>query len=271
MSVERHYAAAGSVVDAVRAALVAAGKDMARLRNDDLAAVSEFHIRGRKATLELAAWMELRPGCHVLDIGSGLGGPARTLAEVYGSRVTGVDLTLAYCEAATAMAQWVGLADKVRFVQGDATRLGFAPGSFDAAMTIHVAMNIAAKDAVYASARRALKPGGIFAVYDVLQGEGGPVLFPVPWAREPSISHLASPVQMRELLAAAGFKIEQEIDSTDESAAWFSNKAAGMAKPGATPLGFGILLGDEYPRMARNQVQNLAEKRIRTVSYVCRA
>ncbi len=271
MSVERHYAAAGSVVTVIREALVAAGKDLSRLTNEDLAAVSEFHIRGRRATLELAARMELKPGCQVLDIGSGLGGPARTLAEVYGCKVTGVDLTPSYCEAASAMSEWVRLADKVRFVQGDATQLGFAPGSFDAAMTIHVAMNVAAKDALYASARRALKPGSIFAIYDVLQGEGGPVLFPVPWAREPSISHLASPAQMRELLGAAGFKIEHEIDSTEESAGWFRSKATGMAKPGATPLGFGLFLGDEYPQMARNQVKNLAERRIRTVTYICRA
>jgi SAM-dependent methyltransferase len=238
--VESHYAGSGDLAALVRERLAAAGKDVARLSNEDLAAVSEFHIRGRKATLELAARMELSPASHVLDIGSGLGGP---VAQVYGCRVTGVDLTRAYCEAATAIA----------------------------ATTIHVAMNIAAKDALYAAAQRLLKPGRIFAVYDVLQGEGGPVLFPVPWAREPSISHLATPAQMRELLAGAGLRIEDEIDSTEESAGWFRAKATGMAQPGPAPLGFGLFLGEDYPRMARNQVQNLAERRIRTVAYICRA
>ena len=268
--VEKHYGGSGNLAAQVREALIAAGKDLERLTNEDLAAIGEFHIRGRAATLELASRMELAPGCHVLDIGSGLGGPARTLAEKYGCRVTGVDLTRSFCEAATAMSAWVGLAGKVRFVHGDAASVGFEPASFDAAMTIHVAMNVAAKDALYAGARRALKPGRIFAVYDVLQGEGGPVLFPVPWAREPAISHLATPAQMRELLAGAGFRILEEIDSTEQSAAWFRDKAAGITKAGPAPVGFQLFLGADYARMARNQVQNLAEKRIRTVAYICR-
>ena len=137
--------------------------------------------------------MNLNAGSEVLDIGSGLGGPARTLAETYGCRVTGVDLTLPFCEAAAAMSNWVGLGNQVLFKQGDATNLPFESETFDAEMTIHVAMNIATKDKMYMEARRVLKPGGIFAVYDVLQGEGGEVLYPVPWARDPSISHLATP------------------------------------------------------------------------------
>src|SRR5215469_10896868 len=152
-----------------------------------------------------------------LDIGSGLGGPARMLAETYGCRVTGIDLTEAFCDAATAMSDWVGLSNYVSFRQGDATKLPFADKQFDAAMTIHVAMNIAAKDKMYAEARRVLRPGGIFAVYDALQGEGGEVLYPVPWAREPSISHLATSDQMSSLLIGAGFKVLDVQDSTDES------------------------------------------------------
>ena len=269
--VETHYGGSGDLAAKIREGLAAAGKDLARLTNEDLAPIGEFHIRGRQATLELAARMELTPASHVLDIGSGLGGPARTLAETCGCRVTGVDLTRSFCEAATAMSAWVGLADKVRFLHGDATSLALEPASFDAAMTIHVAMNVADKPAFYAGAKRALKPGRIFAVYDVLQGEGGPVLFPVPWAREPSISHLATPAQMRELLAGAGFRILEEIDSTEQSAAWFRDRAAAMAKAGRPPLGFGLFLGADYAQMARNQVQNLAEKRIRTVAYICRS
>ena len=147
--------------------------------------------------------MKLNARSHVLDIGSGLGGPARTLAETYGCLVTGVDLTQAFCDAATAMSNWVGLGSRVSFKQGDATNLPFENQTFDAAMTIHVAMNIAAKDKMYLEARRVLKPGGVFAVYDVLQGEGGEVLYPVPWARDPSISHLATPDQMKTLLTGA--------------------------------------------------------------------
>jgi ubiquinone/menaquinone biosynthesis C-methylase UbiE len=170
-----------------------------------------------------------------------------------------------------ARVRWVGLADKVTFRQGDATNLPFPDRSFDAAMTIHVAMNIANKDVLYRHAKRVLKPGGVFAVYDVLQGEGGPVLFPVPWARDPSISHLATMADMRRLLTRVGFDIAEEIDSSEESLSWFNEMIARLAAAAPAPINFQIFLGADFPQMARNQVQNLAEKRIRTVTYICEA
>lgn len=270
-SVESHYGGKIELAALIRERLAAAGKDLARLTSAELAVVDEFHVRGRQATLELARRMELGRDAHVLDLGSGLGGPARTLAETYGCQVTGIDLTQSFCDAANAMSGWLGLSDKVRFVHGDATRPPFPPAGFDAAMTIHVAMNVAAKDALYAAAKRALKPGRIFAVYDILQGEGGPVLYPVPWAREPSISHLATPPQMRGLLTGAGFEILEEIDSTAQSLSWFKEKAAALAGSAPPPLGFQLFLGADYPQMTRNQVRNLGEKRIRTVAYICRS
>ncbi len=124
---------------------------------------------------------------------------------------------------------------------------------------------------MYAEARRVLKPGARFAVYDVLQGEGGEVLFPVPWAREPSISHLATPDEMRALLADAGFEIKEVHDSTEESQRWFEARALHMARSGPPPVSFDAVLGDDYPEMVRNQVRNLTERRIRTVTYICEA
>lgn len=268
-AVASHYAGEGNFAEAIAQKLAQAGKDVARLGTADLATVDEFHIRGRKATLELAQMLGLDAGSHLLDIGSGLGGPARTIAEAHGCRVTGIDLTQAFCDAATVLSGWVGLGERVAFRQGDATALPFEDGSFDAAMTIHVAMNIAAKDRMYAEARRVLTPGGRFGVYDVLQGEGGTVHFPVPWAREPSISHLATPDEMVELLTAAGFGIEATVDSTEESEAWFEAMAARMSRS-APAVTFQTFLGGDFPAMARNQVANLRERRIRTVTYICR-
>jgi hypothetical protein len=104
-----------------------------------------------------------------------------------------------------------------------------------------------------------------------LKGEGDEVLFPAPWAREPSISFLATPQEMRELLKDAGFEILEEIDSTDQSIAWFKEMTARMATAGVQPLSIGILLGPDFPQMAQNQLRNLAERRIRTVSFICKA
>ena len=265
-----HYTL-GDLTDKIAAALRLAGKDLAHLETADLAAIDEFHIRGRSATLELAESMELTAGCHVLDIGSGLGGPARTLAEVHGCRVTGIDLSAEFCGTARQLSRWGGLSDKIGFVEGDATSLPFEAASFDAAMTIHVAMNIAAKGAMYSGARRVLKPGRIFAAYDILQGEGGEIAYPVPWARDPSISHLATPSEMRKLLESAGFRIEAEHDSTEASEAWFRQAAARMSATSTPPVGLRQFLGSDAAQMTLNQVRNLAERRIRTVTYICRS
>lgn len=267
--VANHYAGGVDIVSAIAESLRKAGKDIGRLTTADLAAVDEFHIRGRKATLELARTLDLNADSHVLDIGSGLGGPARTLVETCGCRVTGVDLTQAFCDAAAALSDWVGLADRVSFRQGDATSLPFADATFDAAMTIHVAMNIARKDKVYSEAKRVLRAGGRFAVYDVLQGEGGDVLYPVPWASEPSISHLATPSEMQALLSGAGFRIRDVHDSSEEGQRWFEEVAARVASGAAPAATFQVFLGSDFPAMARNQVVNLRERRIRTVTYVC--
>jgi ubiquinone/menaquinone biosynthesis C-methylase UbiE len=269
--VASHYSENLELADVITQYLRSAGKDLKKLTTADLATVDEFHIRGRKATLELASQMNLNADSYVLDIGSGLGGPARTLAETYGCRVTGIDLTQAFCDAATAMSDWVGLGKRVSFKQGDATNLPFANRQFDAAMTIHVAMNIAAKDKMYVEAHRVVKPGGVFAVYDVLQGEGGEVLYPVPWARNPSISHLATPDEMKSLLVGVGFKLLNVQDSTEESQSFFERMTAQMAKTDSPPVAWRLFLGDGFPAMARNQVRNVTERRIRTVSYICAA
>ena len=266
-----HYGSGGDLAEKIAEGLRNAGKDLNELKAIDLSAVDEFHFRGRKATLQLAEEMKLSEDASVLDIGSGLGGPARTLAEEYGCNVIGLDLTQAFCEVAGILSGWVNLAEWTEFQQGDATNLPFSDNQFDAAMTIHVAMNIAAKDKMYEQARRILKPRGIFAVYDILQGEGGEALFPAPWARESSISHLVTPDETKKLLSDAGFRILDIHDSTDESLGWLETRTAAKTqeKPGLVTTG--ILFGDDFPEMIRNQIRGLKERRIRTVSYICEA
>lgn len=169
------------------------------------------------------------------------------------------------------MSKWVKLDNRVIFQQGDATSLPFEDSQFDAAMTIHVVMNIPAKDKMYADAKRVIKSGGVFAVYDVLKGEGGDVLYPVPWAREPSISHLVTLDKMEALLTQAEFEILQINDSTEESHGWFKEMLARMAESGPPPVTFQTFMGDDFPEMVRNQDHNLSERRVRTVSFICKA
>lgn len=269
IAVEPHYCESLALADTIGDNLKALGKDLKCLNTRDLSALDEFHIRGRKATLEVADAMSLTALSRVLDIGSGLGGLARTLAETYDCHVTGIDLTTAFCDAANTLSNWVGLQEKTNFILGNATDLPFSDNQFDAAMTLHVGMNIENKDEMYAQAHRVLRPGGKFVMYDVLQDEGGKLHFPVPWAREPMISHLATIEEMRSLLTGAGFQIIEVVNNSDECRSWYKARSNQITKSGSVGVSQQIFLGDDFPKMARNMIRNLSENRVQVTKIVC--
>jgi ubiquinone/menaquinone biosynthesis C-methylase UbiE len=253
------------IVDALRAA----GKDPDQLSIDDLAPVDEFHIRGREATVDLGRALGLRADQHVLDVGSGIGGASRYFAATYGACITGIDLTPEYCRLATRFARSTGLADRLDYRQGSALAMPFEAATFDAAYTQHVAMNIADKPALYAEIARVLKQGGTFGIYDVLQGLGGEVVYPTPWANDASTSFLATPNEMRRLLEAAGFRIESWRDKTAAGRAFFATVLSRVAESGPPQLGLHLLLPDFRPR-AENMLRSLADDRLAVLEIVCR-
>jgi ubiquinone/menaquinone biosynthesis C-methylase UbiE len=259
--IEGHYTRS-DLGAAILDALQQAGKDIERLEPEDLAAIDEFHVRGREATLELARTVGLDASKQVLDVGSGIGGPSRCIARAFGCRVTGIDLTEAYCRVATMLAERTGLSRLCDYRQGDALNLPFADAVFDVVWTQHVAMNIPDKAALYREMHRVLKPGGALAIYDILSGPVGPILFPVPWARLPETSFVATPDELRQLLLASGFTIISWDDTTDVARTWFARVAKSIQKTGLRPFGLQLLLGPEFPAMAQNQRRNLEEGRI---------
>ena len=268
-SVQAHYGRSG-LGDLILAALEKAGKDLNRLTPEDLAPIDAFHIRGRAATLELARAARVDSTKRVLDVGSGIGGASRCLAREFGARVTGIDLTEEYCRTAAMLSGRSGLAALVDYRQGDATSLPFPDASFDIVWTEHVAMNIPDKPKLYKEMHRVLKPAGTLAIYDILAGPSGPVIFPVPWARTPESSFLATPDQLRGLLEEAGFSIEAWSDTTDAARAWFVALAEKIRREGVAPLGFHVLLGSDFPTMAQNQRRNLEEARIVLAQIIAR-
>jgi deazaflavin-dependent oxidoreductase (nitroreductase family) len=266
--VAEHYAAPGlaqRVLDGLRRA----GKDPDALTPDDLAPLDQFHTGAKAATLELARLAGVGPGMDVLDVGGGLGGPARTLAATFGCRVTVLDFTEAYCEVGADLTRRTGLTDRVRFQHGDAVAPPFPDASFDLVWSQHSSMNIADKAGLYRALVRMLRPGGRLAFHEILAGPAGtPPHFPVPWARDPELSFLAPSAEIRALLAGLGLRELAWTDTSPAALEWFRQRASAVRGAPPPPVGLHLLLGADLPAMLANQVRNLDERRIAVIQAV---
>lgn len=268
-NVEIHYTRAG-LAGIIDRALSEAGADVEHPDLEVLAGVDHFHTRGLDATRELFQRAGFADGEHVLDIGSGLGGPARYLAQSRGCRVTGLDLTQAYCDIAARLTGRVGLSQQVSFRQGNALDMPFADDRFDGAYTQHVNMNIADKSRLIGEIRRVLKPGGRLAMFEILAGNGQPLRFPVPWARTPDISFLATQDRLRELLTASGFTIEHWEDQTALTAQIYSALLERSGEEAIPPVGLHLLMGAEMKDMIANYLDNLQQGRLKVLKMIMR-
>ncbi len=250
-------------------ALRAAGKDLDHLTADDVAPLTHLAGRPKVGTVELARLAELQPGMEVLDVGSGLGGPARTLATEFGCRVTGLDLTAEFVRAATMLTERVGLGEQVTFQQGNALEMPFPDASFYVVWTEQFAMHIAEKERLYRQIHRVLRPGGRFAMREFLAGAVQPLHFPVPWARDPAISFLWPVDAVRAALADAGFTELAWEDLTAADLARRREASVAGSSPAATPLTGGqLFMGADHAEIQRNMARNYSEGRLSIVQAV---
>jgi sarcosine/dimethylglycine N-methyltransferase len=264
--VRDHYRAAG-LTERLKTALLALGPEDQRLTPEQLGALDQFHTRGLAATAELATLAGITADMSVLDVGSGVGGPARFLAAACGCRVTGVDLSEPFVEAARYLTERTGQSGQVSFQTASALELPFDDGRFNVVLLQHVAMNISDRTRLYREIRRVLKSGGRFASFDVVLNSGEPH-FPLPWARTPATSFLLTATATREAIEPAGFRNLAWQDDTEVAKAW----AAQLRVSGPPPSpNLGVVMGPEFAQLAANLGRNLMEGRLGILTAVFEA
>ncbi|HZK90704.1 MAG TPA: methyltransferase domain-containing protein [Stellaceae bacterium] len=235
-----------------------------------LSVLDHFHGRGVAATKELVGLLQPQPGEHLLDIGSGIGGPARWFAAHCGVCVTGIDLTPEFCAAAEALNRATGLADRVTIKNGSALALPVPDDAFDRAYSQNVVMNIADKSGFYREAFRALKPGGRLALSNLCRGGAGEFLYPVPWAETAATSFLATPDEMRADLMAAGFEIVSFEDTTAQTLPAAIRNRERLERDGLGALGTHLIMGERLLEMQINSARNQEAGLGRTIEALVR-
>lgn len=243
-------------------ALTATGKNVAALAIDDLALADQFHSGGKSSTVRLARQAELKPGMRVLDVGGGLGGPARTLAVEFGCQVTVVDPTESYVRTGEALTARLRLEDQVKHRLGNALALDIGAGGFDVVWTQNSGMNINDKERLYAGFARVLGPGGLLAIQEPMAGSVQPVIFPVMWAPDATTNFLRPPKEMRAVMEEAGFRVRAWDDVTAELA----GPSTGAPVPAHAIQR--IVMGDAVDEISRAGIRNRDEGRIVMIQAV---
>ena len=265
--VNEHYGRQG-LGEVMLEGLRAAGKDIDRLSHLDLAPVDQFHAGGIKTTRALAELAAIGTSDNVLDVGGGVGGPARTLAAEFGCSVTVLDVTEEFCRVGEMLTSQAGLNDRVKFEIGSALAMPFPDASFDVVWTQHSSMNIADKARLYAEIYRVLRPGGRLALHEITADRVQPIHFPAHWARTPDLSFLLPTETMREIISASGFHERLWLDQTAAALIGFRKGLEVATSPTPPPLSLHLLLGDNFLPALTNMVRNVEEGRIAFVKAV---
>lgn len=265
------YYGRADLLSRLNAALREDGVDPDHPDMEALAPYDHFHGRGIEATQEMADLMPASASEHILDIGSGIGGPARYVATRFGCRVTGIDLTPEFCDVARHLTRQLDLEDRVDFQVGDALAMPFANASFDGAYSMNVSMNIADKPAFYREVHRVLGPGAWLALSEIAKGTGGDVDYPTPWARSAGTSFLSTPEATQQGLLDAGFDVVRLQGSLEQALA-FSARSRAMVERGEKPPHRAVMLihGEVAADAMRNTARSLGDGRIVPIEILAR-
>lgn len=268
-SISDHWGT-GDVYARIIAAMEAASIAPDKVTVEQMAPVDHFHARGFPATVELADALPIQEGDHLVDIGCGIGGPARYMAWRFGCYVSGVDITAPFVDAANKLTALLKMEDSVTIELGDGQHLPYGDQVFDGGYTQHVTMNIADRTQFFGEAFRVFKPGGFFALTEHGLGPQGSPHYPLPWSEDGSGAFLVTPAETVGYLEQAGF-VDIAVANTGEKYLAGYERAMELAARGELPaFGTHILLGETAPAKTRNAARNIEEGRTHPIQVICR-
>ncbi len=237
--------------------------------------MDQLHTGGIRGTEALLKKLGISPHFHVMDAGCGLGGASRLMADTFGCRVTGIDLSPDYIETARVLTVRTGLADRVQFETGSILALPEFIGPFDMILCQHILMNISDKHAAVRQFARQLKPGGTVVLHEIVSGSHPGMAFPVPWATSADISFLEPWESMLAGFMDNGFILDTFTDATDIGTRYWrkakefaqnDRKEAGTLRP----LGPHLVFGDKAAKFPFTMSQNFESGAVRLIEAVLR-
>ncbi|MDE0846476.1 MAG: methyltransferase domain-containing protein [Actinomycetota bacterium] len=264
-SVKSHYQSSG-IVNRIQKALTKAGYDLKNLDPDALAGADEFHVGGRKATSLIADELGINSTDSVLDVGCGIGGTSRFLARKTGARVTGIDLTPEFVDAAIQLSKLVGMEDGVNFQEGSATEIPFEKNMFDVVTMLHVGMNIDDKLLMMTELERVCKPAGTIMIYDITLKGTGALKYPMPWATTRKFSFPEPAAKYIEAAKASGLVFLKQVDHSRLAKKFLTSVPD---EPPALTLGH--LMGPNFAAMRGNLALAVGDDIVAPVMMTFRA
>lgn len=249
------------------------GVNIDRPTPEDLHSLDMVHTGGVEATDLVAREASIKRGQLLLDVGCGLGGPARRFAYRHGTVVSGIELSEPVFQTAVALTSLVGLADRVHFTLGSALKMPYEESTFDVVVMQHCAMQVTEKRVMFGESARVLRPGGILVLHEFFSGTDGEPRYPLAWASEPAMSALEPFEDTEILLSRLGFSVGSLLDQGPTAISFYAGMVSKLEKAVADGVGFrgkDVEEARNSQRIFDSMLRNFHEDRVRLGIVVCR-